>query len=73
MPGASRGRRAGSEEYLEKLTLSLGVAMPLPGESLERAIARADAALYKAKYAGRNRVSMAEVEPLPAGRNNAAR
>ena len=68
-----RIRRAGSEEYLEKLTLSLGVAMPLPGESLEHAIARADAALYKAKYAGRNRVSMAEVEPLPAGRNNAAR
>jgi len=68
-----RIRRAGSEEYLEKLTLSLGVAMPLPGESLDKAIARADAALYKAKYAGRNRVCMADIEPLAAGRNKAAR
>ena len=68
-----RIRRAGSDEYLEKLTLSLGVAMPLQGESLEKAIARADAALYKAKYAGRNRVSMAEIEPLPAARQQAPR
>jgi diguanylate cyclase len=68
-----RIRRAGSEEYLEKLTLSLGVAMPLQGESLDKAIARADSALYKAKYAGRNRVSMAEVEPLGANRQNVTR
>ena len=68
-----RIRRAGSEEFLEKLTISIGVAMPLAGETLERTIVRADAALYKAKYAGRNRVCMAEIEPLGAGRQNATR
>ncbi len=63
-----RIRRAGSSEYVDKVTLSVGVAMPLPGEGLEAAVARADAALYKAKYAGRNRVCMAEVEPLGLAR-----
>ena len=50
-PGAPRG----------VVTMSMGVACIVPGEddTLEDLIARADAALYEAKRAGRNRVSPA--------------
>lgn len=37
------------------VTLSLGLATRLPGESSEQLIARADRALYQAKNSGRNR------------------
>jgi diguanylate cyclase (GGDEF)-like protein len=40
-----------------RLTISLGVAQRLPGEGGDALVARADAALYEAKQAGRNRVS----------------
>ena len=42
------------------LTVSIGVATNLPddGEDPEVMLARADAALYRAKNAGRNRVSL---------------
>lgn len=42
-----------------KITVSIGVAEAMPGESKESLIARADAALYQAKQRGRNRVSLA--------------
>lgn len=42
------------------ITFSAGVALLAPGELGDAAIARADAALYKAKEAGRNRVLVAE-------------
>ncbi len=45
------------------VTASLGLAMAAPGESPEQLIARADAALYDAKRAGRNRVC--SDPPLP--------
>lgn len=45
-----------------RLTASLGVATARDGESYERLFARADAALYRAKDAGRNRVENAEIE-----------
>ena len=38
------------------VTISIGVAQYLPGESLESLVDRADKALYLAKQAGRNRV-----------------
>ncbi|MFN3612799.1 diguanylate cyclase domain-containing protein [Tepidimonas sp.] len=44
---------------LSTLTVSLGVACRLPGESGEALIARADAALYRSKQNGRNQVSIA--------------
>lgn len=49
----SDGRRLGT------VTLSIGVAQFRPGEPLERFLERADAALYRAKAAGRNRVERA--------------
>ena len=49
-----RIRRCGSDQLIDKATISLGVAAPAAGESLEQAIERADRALYQAKDAGRN-------------------
>ncbi|VXC03718.1 putative Diguanylate cyclase [Massilia sp. 9I] len=40
-------------------SISIGVAQRTPGESLDALLQRADQALYAAKEAGRNRVSMA--------------
>ena len=61
---AERVRRAiEREEYLGtdatgalRVTISLGVAILQPGDSLEGLIERADVALYQAKAAGRNQV-----------------
>ena len=47
-------------------TVSIGVALLEEGETLDGLMARADAALYEAKAAGRNRVVGAEVK-RPAG------
>lgn len=44
-----------------KMSASFGVAMFRPGEVLTETIARADAALYRAKQAGRNRVENGEI------------
>jgi diguanylate cyclase (GGDEF)-like protein len=44
-----------------KLTTSIGVAEYRPGEDIEETQRRADAALYKAKEAGRNRVELEAV------------
>ncbi|MFJ8690990.1 GGDEF domain-containing protein [Micromonospora wenchangensis] len=39
-------------------TISVGVALPLPGEPADRTLHRADQALYAAKHRGRNRVHL---------------
>jgi len=44
---------------LPRVTASFGLALRRPGESLAELVARADAALYRAKEEGRNRVSVA--------------
>ncbi len=56
----ARVRRTGSEKVIDQLTVSIGVAIPGPTESIERVIERADAALYRAKNEGRNCVRVAE-------------
>jgi diguanylate cyclase len=52
-------RRTGSDKVIEQLTVSIGVAGPRQGESLDAALDRADAALYRAKNEGRNCVRVA--------------
>lgn len=47
-PGLGQGR---------VVTISVGIAPPVPAETLADAIQRADQSLYRAKRAGRNRVS----------------
>lgn len=47
------------------VTISIGVALyPNDGETAEQLLRRADEALYRSKRAGRNRLSMAEVESV---------
>ncbi len=41
-----------------RATFSAGLSTPAPGESIEGMLARADAALYEAKHAGRNRICL---------------
>jgi len=45
-------------ESIANITISLGVASYIQGESMTDFIARADRALYQSKHAGRNRVSV---------------
>jgi diguanylate cyclase len=45
------------------ITFSAGIALWKPGESQEQVTARADAALYRAKKAGKNRVLIADEAP----------
>lgn len=42
------------------LTISIGVAAHRHGDGVDQTLARADAALYRAKHEGRNRVVRAE-------------
>lgn len=63
-----RGRLA-EKRYLNdkpaaRITVSIGVACRMRGESIDRLFARADIALYKAKREGRNRVVLAVPDDL---------
>ena len=61
------------EDHSLKLTISLGVATASsPMEEAESLINRADAALYRAKHAGRDRVVLAEEGDRSAGYSLAA-
>jgi diguanylate cyclase len=60
--------RKASRQTLGSVTLSIGVAQLRPEESDEDLIARADAALYAAKHAGRNCVQL-ESEDAATERN----
>lgn len=51
--------RPDGNESIGQVTLSVGVAAAMPGDSLEALLERADAAMYTAKRAGRNQISLA--------------
>jgi diguanylate cyclase len=51
--------RPDGNESIGQVTLSVGVAIAKAGDTLEALLERADAAMYAAKRAGRNRVSVA--------------
>ena len=55
---AMRIRQRGSNEVLLTVTLSGGVTALKPGDDEQALIARADAALYRAKRSGRDRVTV---------------
>lgn len=56
----------------EKVTVSIGAAeYPIDGESVELVLSSADAALYEAKRAGRDRVSQAAREPSRKSKQDA--
>jgi diguanylate cyclase len=57
---SGRIKRASGEGTIGQVTVSVGVAVGKQGESLESLMERADAALYSAKRAGRNRVTLAD-------------
>lgn len=62
---AEKIRRIVAEEDFDivgRVTISLGVAQMLPGETAARWIARADELLYEAKHAGRNQVCTKTVD-----------
>jgi diguanylate cyclase (GGDEF)-like protein len=48
------------------VTVSIGVAALLPGDSIDSWVARADSAMYEAKHRGRNRVERIHPEPALA-------
>jgi len=51
-------RRLDSGDPIGKITISIGIGICREGESMSDFIARADAALYRSKQTGRNRVTM---------------
>jgi diguanylate cyclase (GGDEF)-like protein len=55
-------------ETVGEVHCSFGVAAFEPGDTLETLVARADAALYAAKQAGRNQVARAVSRPAPSRR-----
>ena len=54
--GSRTVRTRQSSREIDSITLSLGIAQLRPDEPLDQLIERADAALYRAKELGRNRV-----------------
>jgi diguanylate cyclase (GGDEF)-like protein len=57
--------RAAVQREALGVTLSIGIAVPQPGESDAAVLARADRALYRVKASGRDGVALAADEPLP--------
>lgn len=56
--GRAKIRRSNSGQDIGQITISLGVARYREGESIDDLMERADAALYRSKNEGRNRVTL---------------
>ena len=59
----AQGQIKRSDGTIGQVTVSIGVAVAREAEPLEELIERADAALYSAKRAGRNRVEVTPIVP----------
>jgi diguanylate cyclase len=59
-------KRIDRDEFVGSITMSIGIAEAAAGEGLESVLERADAALYAAKAAGRNRTMIADRTPALA-------
>jgi diguanylate cyclase len=55
---AMKLKKRGTQEVIATVTVSAGVATWVPGDDAESLLAAADAALYRAKAAGRDRVAV---------------
>lgn len=53
-------RRSGTDQSVDRVTISIGVAASKQSDSLESLLDRADKAMYAGKQAGRNRVTLFE-------------
>ena len=62
----TRIKRGGKQEVSDPVTISIGVAEIAAGETMERAVDRADGALYQAKGDGRNCVHVAHSDGAAA-------
>ena len=51
-----------TDEGMVSTSVSIGVALVRPGESIDELVARADDAMFRAKAAGRNQVVSIDVE-----------
>jgi diguanylate cyclase len=60
---AKRLIRRSTNEELGAVTISMGIAQFVPGESIQSLIERADACLYASKRNGRNRVTVETASP----------
>ncbi|TDQ44375.1 GGDEF domain-containing protein [Tepidicella xavieri] len=58
---AMKLRKRNAHDVVLSVTVSAGAAVHRPGESAQDWVARADAALYRSKQAGRDRVTVAEL------------
>jgi PleD family two-component response regulator len=56
-----------------RLTVSAGLALHLPGDTVELTLERADQALYTAKSLGRNRIAVAPSTPRGASSSRGVR
>ena len=67
----TRIKRMDTGEPIGQVTISIGIAKHLEGESVGELLERADSALYQSKTKGRNRVTVDDCDVIPLKTNRA--